>query len=199
MSERPRIDWDEVKARLQASQSGAQQAERLEAVYQRRARELAARTAPLTAGAASSDTRAFLAFALGGERYALPLADLAGVLSLASWAPVPGAPPQLLGVFAHRGRICPLLDLAALLGLPAAPDLEGSAYVLLLRRAGHEVGLKVGPIEAIRRLAADAIARADVGQTPIAPFLEGLADDGSRLLSAAALLAHPVFTETPRP
>ena len=183
-----RIDWDKLRARLsETADESVEDATRLETVYRQRAADLAARREEATERA---DTIAVLAFQLGGERYGLPLTDLAGVLPLEHLTPVPGSPAELLGVINHRGNICSVLDLARLLGLAAH---EGaSAYVLLLRRPGREVGLAVGPVEGVLRVERGA----GLGEESAGPYLETLTADRLRLLSADALLGHPVLSES---
>jgi purine-binding chemotaxis protein CheW len=61
---------------------------------------------------------------LGGDWFALPIESLRRVIAEPAVAPLPTAPPGVLGVFNVRGEIVPLLDTAALLGLgrmPATP------------------------------------------------------------------------------
>ena len=89
------INWDEVKRRLKESQLGLEKAltateERRDAVYRRRALELADRQAQAEGPSAALRV---LAFTLGAEHYGLELADLVEMLPFARCTPVPGAPP----------------------------------------------------------------------------------------------------------
>ena len=191
MTAKNRIDWGAIRARLSRSTDDTDEdGTRREAVYRQRAAELATRREQVEERA---DTIAVLAFRLDGERYALPLADLAGVLSLERLTPVPGSPTELLGVINHKGNICSVLDLARLLGLPARET--GAAYVLLLRRPGREVGLAVGTVEGVLRVERGI----SLGEESASPYLETLTADRLRILSAGALLSHPVLSESPRP
>ncbi len=61
--------------------------------------------------------RGHLVFACGGSLYAVPSETAAEVVNLPSLTKVPGAPPHLLGVFAHRGEVLPVIDLAMLVGV----------------------------------------------------------------------------------
>jgi chemotaxis signal transduction protein len=162
-------------------------------VYRRRAVELAARTEQ---GGEPAGTVAALAFTLQGERYGLELADLDGVL-IERFTPIPGAQPELRGVIHHRGQVCSVLDLARLLGLPAAPAPEDAepACILLLRRPGREVGLLVGRVEGLLRIAPETGPRnaEPGGEGAAGPYLKTLTADRLRLLSTDALLSHPVF------
>lgn len=52
------------------------------------------------------------------DRYAIPLDRVAEVLEPVPATRLPEAPPAVLGLVNHRGRIVPVLDLGVLLGLP---------------------------------------------------------------------------------
>ncbi len=56
----------------------------------------------------------FLVFHLGGERFALDTLEVAEVLARRPLKPIAQAPLWVAGVFAHRGQLVPVLDLAAL-------------------------------------------------------------------------------------
>jgi purine-binding chemotaxis protein CheW len=190
-----RIDWAAVKARLRTLQAGPDRSSaRLEAVYRQRAQDLAARIDQ--AGPVIGRVQV-LAFTVGVERYGLPLTELAGVLPLTRWTPVPGGPAELLGVINHRGHICSVLDLARLLTTSrdrqgALPDGRGS-YILLLRRPGREIGLRVDGIDAIREVAPDALVAIDTR------YAEHRTRDGLTLLRAESIRIHPLLAEESSP
>jgi purine-binding chemotaxis protein CheW len=54
---------------------------------------------------------------VAGEHYALPVEQVLEVADLGEIAPVPGAPPEILGVRNLRGQVIPVIGLARLLGL----------------------------------------------------------------------------------
>jgi purine-binding chemotaxis protein CheW len=60
--------------------------------------------------------RGHLVFACGNSLYAVPAERAAEVVSLPQLTRVPGAPPHLLGVFAHRGEVIPVIDIGTLVG-----------------------------------------------------------------------------------
>jgi purine-binding chemotaxis protein CheW len=190
------IDWEEVRRRLRDSGLALERAlaadpARTEAVFRRRAAELAGRRARVRADAGAVQV---LTFALGAERYALPLADLAGLLPLAGCTPVPGGPPELLGVLNVRGTIRSVLDLGRLLGLSGREAAEGG-YVLLLRREGGEAGLRVDQVDRIIAVSPGQLGVPPEGDAgPAAGLVKGLTPDGLALLDAQAILAHPVWT-----
>jgi len=61
----------------------------------------------------------FLAIRVGTDVHALRLADIAHLLPLTAWTPLPGPLPAMLGVMGFRGAIVPVYDLRLLLGYTA--------------------------------------------------------------------------------
>jgi purine-binding chemotaxis protein CheW len=61
---------------------------------------------------------------LAADWYALELTSVREIVPAPPVTPLPGAPIEVLGVFNLRGDVIPVLDTAALLGLPpaGAPD-----------------------------------------------------------------------------
>lgn len=66
----------------------------------------------------SEGARGHLVFACGGSLYAVPAERASEVVNLPALTRVPGAAPHLLGVFAHRGEVLPVIDLTRLIGKP---------------------------------------------------------------------------------
>ena len=109
------------------------------------------------AGAADAERVALVSFTAAGRSYALPLERVAEVLALPpDVVPVPRAGTAALGVVALRGRVLPLLNLPALLGL-AAPLPGTEARIVVARLGGTETGLVVDALGPILRLAPDAV------------------------------------------
>lgn len=78
------------------------------------------------------ETRGHLVFACGGSLYAVRAETASEVVNLPVLTRVPGAAPHLLGVFAHRGEVLPVIDLAKLIGKPVD---EAFKRVVLVRVA----------------------------------------------------------------
>ncbi len=95
------------------------------------------------------DADLHLVFAAGQTHYALPSAAASEVVTEpAVLLHVPGSPPHVRGVFAHRGEMVPLVDLALL--LDGAPEPSKRAVLVrvptgLLAFAAREV-LGIVPI-----------------------------------------------------
>jgi chemotaxis signal transduction protein len=194
-TERQSINWQEVKQRLHESQQALEKAmqvhpERLQEEYRRRAEELAQRGRQ---GSDSARGLRVLVFWLGNERLAFVFSDVAELLPFSLCTPVPGGPPQLLGVTNIHGEIRSVVDLGRLLELPEG-DSSTSGYVLLLRQQGRLAALRVDRLDNIQSLAPGELAVPAEGEAgALFRFLRGWTPDRLRVLNTQAVLAHPIF------
>jgi chemotaxis signal transduction protein len=81
--------------------------------------------------------RVYVRLRSGGEDYALDVADVRSVVEAEQITPVPGAPASALGVRMLQGKLLPVFDLAALLGVERRP----ARRIVVVAHAGGEVGL----------------------------------------------------------
>lgn len=76
------------------------------------------------------------------------------VLEVVSPTRVPGAPPPIQGVIAHRGEVVPLVDLETLVPIPGAePGVSHRA--LLLRTSGGPLALSLSEVRGLEELPAE--------------------------------------------
>ncbi|WP_256657272.1 chemotaxis protein CheW [Pseudomonas sp. 2FE] len=80
----------------------------------------------------------FLLFRLGADRYALDACEVIEVLPLLRLKPIAQAPHWVAGVFAHRDRLVPVLDLGALTFAQPAAARTSTRIVLVHYRAGED-------------------------------------------------------------
>jgi purine-binding chemotaxis protein CheW len=178
---RQRMDW---QTPVQAAESDR---ERTEAVWRQRAVRLSRR--PVAAGT-SRDVLLVLVVGLGEERYGIEMQEVAEVLPPVEVTPVPGTPPLLSGVIHVHGEIRPVVDLRRLLGIEAVEN-DRPARVVLLRRQGREMGLKVDGVEKIRGVASGELQSAGDGYTDLSGrYIKALTKDSLMLLSTEALFAE---------
>lgn len=189
---RKRIDWDQVKQRLQAAQQANMQSldsERLQKILAARAARLASRAANVEAQA---ESLSLLTFFLGGECYALELEQLSEVLPLQQVTPIPDAPPELTGVINLRGEIVTVVDLGRILELPASQTSGG--YILLLRHATGDLGLRVEQLGQVDRVPKkDLVSTNDPSSARPSRFVAAITPDKTLVLSIDAILTHAVF------
>ncbi|HTQ39677.1 MAG TPA: chemotaxis protein CheW [Pirellulales bacterium] len=158
--------------------------------FRRRAKMLAQRSSRRES---SGETCAVLAFKLSAERYGIKLSRIVQVYPCVNCSPLPGAPPELLGVVNIRGRIYSVLDLAQMMGLSKSDDLQRGAIVLA-RHAGIEVGLRVDEVEQIELFSLDQlIATSDDLAALSTAYVQRRTANGLAVLNLAAVFSHPVF------
>jgi purine-binding chemotaxis protein CheW len=81
-------------------------------------------------------------FALGAQRYALPLADVQELLRAVTIVALPKAPSVVEGVIDVRGRVVPVVDMRQRFGL-APKVLEPSDHLVLATVGARTVALRV--------------------------------------------------------
>jgi purine-binding chemotaxis protein CheW len=87
----------------------------------------------------------------GGQRYAIPLSAVRQVTQVSPLSRVPRAPPALLGVMNHAGRVACVVDLGPLVGLRSRPARPEGKVVLLQWPRG-DLGLYVADVLGIASL-----------------------------------------------
>ncbi len=158
------IDWDDVRARLARQRAALEEAFAGKGPW---ADELLRRRAETLAGDAEARTEPGALQVLiargAATTYALEVRHLARILPLPRVVPVPGAPPDMLGLIAVGGRVLRLFDVDRLCG---EPPHEGSAdgYAMTLRLSARPVALRVTAVETVQSLAAAALRPVEDGR-----------------------------------
>jgi purine-binding chemotaxis protein CheW len=93
----------------------------------------------------SEQRQSHLVFACGASWYAVPAERAAEVVSFPELTRVPGAPAHLLGVFAHRGEVIPVVDLSSLVGTKP----EATRRAVLLRLAKGSLALTASKVAGV--------------------------------------------------
>jgi purine-binding chemotaxis protein CheW len=102
-----------------------------------------------------------LAVQVGGERLAVPVAQLSGLtLAQGTILPVPSSVPELLGITGVSGVVVPVFSLAALLGI--ARSSSPCRWLMLCGGRQQAIALAVDLVEGHMAVPADGIlARGD--------------------------------------
>ncbi len=120
-------------------------------------------------------------FFVGDQEFAIPIDLIQEVIRSVDPTRLPAAPYFVAGVMNLRGRVIPLLDMAALLGLPNHED--GQAFTIICRAKGLSMGLMVKRISTMRRTPNEDVEWGVEAQTGAsADFLAGLMKAGDRLI-----------------
>jgi purine-binding chemotaxis protein CheW len=89
-----------------------------------------------------------LVFSCGASWYAVPAERAAEVVTFPELTRVPGAPSHLLGVFAHRGEVIPVIDLGTLTGTSS----DGGRRAVLLRLSRGSMALTASKVAGVSSL-----------------------------------------------
>ena len=93
---------------------------------------------------------AYVRFRVAEEAYAVSVLNVLEVASLGDVTPVPGAPIEILGVRNLRGKILPVIDLAALLGTRRS---RPAGRLLVTESEGRQAGLAIDEVTEVGELA----------------------------------------------
>jgi len=121
-----------------------------------------------------------LSFRLGGEEYAVLVADVREVLKMFQLTSVPNTPEYILGVMSLRGTMLPIMDLCRRFGLPAGVQ-DQKSRIVVVSSADEEVGLLVDRVTGVFSILPDDIKPAPENLEQGAEFLRGIVRKGDRL------------------
>jgi purine-binding chemotaxis protein CheW len=94
-------------------------------------------------------------FSLGGEEYALPIGSVHEIIRFTEPRSVASDQPWIHGVIGLRGKIIPIYDLAARMGL-SAPE-EDLGKIVIVETAGSQAGVVVGDVEEVLTVTEDQL------------------------------------------
>jgi purine-binding chemotaxis protein CheW len=105
-----------------------------------------------------------LTFALGGEVYALPILDITEIMEFRSLTVVPMMPTFIRGVINLRGRVVPVIDMAARFGHGMTQVARRTSIIIVEPGggengddAGTQMGIMVDAVNKVVHLSADDI------------------------------------------
>jgi purine-binding chemotaxis protein CheW len=154
-----------------------------------RARALAREEATATA----DEQIDVLEFGLGEEIFAFELNQIREVLVLLELTPLPRVPAHILGITHVRGHILAVVDLRQFFGLPQR-GLLNSWQLIVLQSATMEFAVVAERIIGVRSLPVAALQTSLPASTETrATYLQGIAPDGTVVLSTAKLLADSLL------
>jgi purine-binding chemotaxis protein CheW len=97
---------------------------------------------------AEATTRQLVVFTLGSEEYALPIRQVHEIIRYTEPRSVAAESGWVRGVISLRGRIVPVYDLAARLGLQTA-DVADGAKIVIVETATDMAGVVVDDVEEV--------------------------------------------------
>jgi purine-binding chemotaxis protein CheW len=98
-----------------------------------------------------NESNAYLTFALGEEKFAIPVDNVQEVVEFGQVTKVPNAPPYMIGIINLRGRVLPLLDTKLKLGLEATARTQKSRIMVLDIPTADDKNLQIGAMVDVAR------------------------------------------------
>jgi purine-binding chemotaxis protein CheW len=117
-------------------------------------------------------------FSLGSEEYALPIGAVHEIIRFTEPRSVASDVPWIRGVIGLRGKIIPIYDLAARMGLAAGEERELGKIVIVETRTG-QAGVVVGDVEEVLTVTSDQLEAVPTADTET---IEAIAKVGDRLV-----------------
>lgn len=96
-------------------------------------------------------------FGVGGQEVAFDVEHVSIVIEKTDITPVPRAKKNVLGVMNLRGRIVPVIDLAALLGLSSTDSSEGK--IVVVNYEDVETGFLVEKVRGVMRVSSEEVEK----------------------------------------
>ncbi len=159
------------------------------------------KTAELARLACEQRTGKYLTFTLAGESYGVSLVKIREIIEILPITPVPNAPHSILGVINLRGKVIPVMDLKARLGLTTGglSDRRCIIVVEVTRSEGTLLaGLLVDEVSEVLTIRGESIE-----DTPVAlsrfrtEYVLGMAKIGDRV--RLLLDTDRIFGDLPLP
>jgi purine-binding chemotaxis protein CheW len=118
----------------------------------------------------------FVQLRVGAESYALPVEAVIEVTMLEASTPLPGGPPELLGLQNLRGHALPVYDLGSYLGGHATPN---AARMIVVSDGGRRAGFAIDVVTGVGPLPERTDSDAEL--------FSGSTLDGDRLVGVLAV------------
>jgi purine-binding chemotaxis protein CheW len=124
----------------------------------------------------------WVTFRLGGEKYGINVMQVQEVLRIAEIAPVPGAPPYVLGIINLRGNVVTVIDTRSRFGL-MSKEADDSTRIVIIESEDHIIGIQVDSVAEVIDLRASEIETApNVGNEESSKFIQGVTSQENQLL-----------------
>ncbi len=131
----------------------------------------------------SSNIIQLVTFYLDDETYGIDVMQVQEVLRVTEIAPVPGAPPYVLGIFNLRGNVVTVIDTRSRFSLPPA-EITDNTRIVIIESEQQVVGILVDGVAEVVELDTNTIDSApNVGNEESSRYIQGVATlDGNLLI-----------------
>jgi purine-binding chemotaxis protein CheW len=124
----------------------------------------------------------WVTFNLAGEKYGVNVMQVQEVLRYSEIAPVPGAPPYVLGIINLRGKVVTVLDTRNRFSLPTG-EVTDNSRIIVIEADTHVIGILVDSVAEVVDLGHSDIETAPgVGNDESAKFIQGVCHKNDELI-----------------
>jgi purine-binding chemotaxis protein CheW len=124
----------------------------------------------------------FVTFILMDEVYGINVMQVQEVLRITEIAPVPGAPPYVLGIINLRGNVVTVIDTRTRFGLPTK-ETDDASRIIVIESEKQVVGILVDAVAEVVELRESEIdAAPNVGTEESSRYIQGVATMEESLL-----------------
>jgi purine-binding chemotaxis protein CheW len=139
-------------------------------------------TTRVAEGSANDPIYQLVTFRLEDETYGINVMHVQEVLRVTEIAPVPGAPPYVLGIINLRGNVVTVIDTRSRFGLPPG-DIDEASRIVIIESVMQVVGILVDSVAEVVELKGSEIDSApNVGNEESSKFIQGVATSDNNLL-----------------
>jgi purine-binding chemotaxis protein CheW len=139
----------------------------------------------------TNNPRQLVVFTLGTEQYALPIQQVHEIIRYSEPRSVASRADWVRGVISLRGRIVPVYDLSARLGVPS--ELSEQSKIVIVEAGSETAGVIVDGVEEVLTVQDEQIQDAPGADTTL---IDSIAKIGTRLvvlLKPSAIFSEPDF------
>jgi purine-binding chemotaxis protein CheW len=132
-------------------------------------------------------------FSLGSEEYALPIGAVHEIIRFSEPRSVASEVPWIRGVIGLRGKIIPIFDLAARMGLePSEPG-----KIVIVSSGAGQVGVMVDEVDEVLTVSSDQLEEVPTANGDSIEAIAKIDDRLVVLLNTAGLFARAAGDEVP--
>lgn len=130
----------------------------------------------------NAEVTQWVTFHLDDETYGMNVLQVQEVLPMTDIAPVPGAPPFVMGIINLRGNVVTVIDTRMRFGLPSQ-EPEPSARIMVIESGDQVAGMLVDSVaEVIEVSQAEVDTAPSVGNDESARYIYGVVSRDNQLL-----------------
>lgn len=131
---------------------------------------------------AAGEVTQWVTFELDDETYGISVMQVQEVLPMTEIAPVPGAPPYVMGIINLRGNVVTVIDTRMRFGLPNK-EPEAINRIVVIETDEHVAGILVDGVAEVTYVQDTEIDTApNVGNEDSARYIHGVVSRGDDLL-----------------